>query len=115
MRVKVWNWALAAAVSVTLAGCGKKETMVERYPGPWQSSENARLRKVLEANKATGCETLYWRTYHNEPTTDYLVYCSPDGKTWTAWLVWTSIKQVVGPTDVFPDIAPPKAPIKAAE
>lgn len=104
------RWMLAAMTVAALAGCGKKETMVQRYPGPWQSGEHARISKVLAASNATGCDTLYWRTYHNEPGTDYLVYCTQDGKTWTAWLVWTSIKKAMGPTEVFAEIPPPQAP-----
>jgi len=107
MGARLFRWALGAMACVALVGCGKKETMVERFPGPWKSGENERLAKLLAANKVTGCDAPHWRTYHNEPSTELLVYCSPDGKTWTAWLVWGSIKQVVGPAEPFADIPPP--------
>ena len=108
MATGVFRWALLGALaSVTLAACGKKETMAERFPGPWQSSKNERLAKLLAANNVTGCEAPYWRTYHDEPSTELLVYCSTDGKTWTAWLIWGSIKKVMGPTEPFADIPPP--------
>lgn len=108
MGASLFRWALLGALaSVALTACGKKETMAERFPGPWQSSVNERLNKLLAANNVTGCETPHWRTYHNEPSTELLVYCSPDGKTWTAWLVWGSIKKVMGPTEPFADVPPP--------
>ena len=107
MGANLFRWALGAMASVALAGCGKKEPIVERYPGPWQSGENQRLTKLLAANNVTGCDTLYWRTYHNEPSTELLVYCTPDGKTWTAWFVWGSIKKVAGPIEPFAEIPPP--------
>ena len=106
MSANVRRWALVAMASAALVGCGKKETMPERFPGPWKTGENERLTKLFDANKVT-CASPHWRTYHNEPSTELLVYCSTDGKTWNAYLVWGSIKKVMGPLDPFADIPPP--------
>ena len=35
---------------------------------------------------------------------EYLVYCTQDGKTWTAYLVWASIKKIMGPYPPDPSI-----------
>lgn len=92
-----------------MTGCGPEKTTFEQYPGPWQSEPKIEIVKLLVANNARGCGEFYWRTRDGEtgPYAEYLVYCTRDGRQWTAWLLWPRINRAAGPAAIYPDIAPP--------
>lgn len=83
------------------------ESMASKYPGPWSSDFNLNISKALVKHNASGCGEL-WHRAAKDSSTEHLVYCTPSGTTWTAYLVWESSGDVIGPLKTAPDIPPPK-------
>ena len=81
-----------------------KESMSEKYPGPWKSAFNIDITKALSKNKIRGCGEYKYRKsakFSNE----YLVRCSSDSKKWSSYLVWPLINEVQGPFKPDPSLA----------
>jgi hypothetical protein len=91
----------------TLLGCQPESISIEkRYPGPWREPSPPVIKTLL-ANRVRGCgEFVERKSSVNEG--EYLVYCTRDGNTWKAWLVWTVIDKVEGPTELPKEIRPPR-------
>ncbi len=72
--------------------------LAERYPGPWTSDYSLEISKALVQNDVRGCGIYKYRksAINNG---EYLVYCSPDpeGKTWTAYMIWVPLNKLMGP------------------
>jgi hypothetical protein len=99
------------ALIVIASGCGPPRPWGEEYPGPWQEDpETAAFRaivKALSANDIRGCGEFHYRpsAHHAD---EYLVYCTRDGKIWSAYQVWTRFTQKVsGPQRPAVDVPPP--------
>lgn len=79
----------------------------QQYLGTWQDKPSRGLSSALAAHKATGCSEFYWR----ESTVtrgEFLVFCTRDGRQWTAYLVWPNIGKATGPLTPPADIDPPR-------
>lgn len=81
--------------------------MAKMYPGPWRTETNIDVVKTLVKNKVQGCGELAWRQAASG-SKEFLVYCSRDGRTWTAYLAFTAVQNTMGPYQ--PDPALPLPP-----
>jgi hypothetical protein len=76
-------------------GCGPPKSLAEEFPGEWQEPTGDVMR-TLAQNGVKGCGEFYQKRAA-EYSTEYMVACTRDGDTWTAWRVWTSSNDVLGP------------------
>lgn len=94
---KVTGYSSAASISAS-----------ERYPGPWMDDGNPEIIRALISNKIEGCgEFQYRKSYDN--TSEYLVYCTRDGKNWVSYIVFPRDildSDVQGPYRIDPSIPP---------
>lgn len=65
------------------------------YLGSWQSGR-PEVAKALIKGGARGCGEFYQKP-HKSFTNEWLVACSRDGKTFTAYRVWPNIGRAQGP------------------
>ncbi|CAB5720004.1 Uncharacterised protein [Delftia tsuruhatensis] len=80
-------------------------TLQERYPGPWRDDFNLPISKALAQNSVRGCGEFKYRPSSRDKG-EFLVYCTRDGKSWVAYLVWAPIAKVTGPHQVSAAIPP---------
>jgi len=71
-------------------------SLSERYPGPWREEFNPSITKALAAKRVGGCGQYKYRKSTKDGE-EYLVYCTADGRNWSAYLVWPAIEEVTGP------------------
>ena len=74
----------------------QKLSMAQRYPGPWINDVTPEIAQALVKNNITDCGALKYRS-SSVDSGEYLVYCSPDGSSWRAYIVWIPINKVEGP------------------
>lgn len=72
-------------------------SMAEEYPGRWQSDPRLDIVRTLIAQDIRGCGEFHWKSHYRD-ISDYLVYCTRDGKNWTAYIVWPDAMRVSGPS-----------------
>lgn len=103
---------MALTALLSMAGCKDEKSFAEHYPGPWKDEPKIELVRLLVAQGARGCGEFWWRTRDGETGqhAEYLVYCSRDGKTWKAWLLWPGTGKASGPTGIEDGPPPPGAP-----
>lgn len=77
------------------------------YQGSWRSKSHLDLEKTLTAHHVDGCGLMAYRA-HRTVQGQYLVYCSKDGRRWTAWLAWPGAQKVMGPYAPDPLVPPPQ-------
>lgn len=65
------------------------------YQGSWQDGR-AEVAKALIKGGARGCGEFYQKP-HKSFTNEWLVACTRNGKTFTAYRVWPNIGRVQGP------------------
>jgi hypothetical protein len=92
--------ALAAYSAVAAADLGRD------YPGPWKRDAQPQLTRTLAKAGARGCGDYAWRQ-HASQSSEFLVYCTRDGRTWSAWLAWTAADRVMGPYPADPALPAP--------
>lgn len=86
-------------------GAVAETSFSERYPGPWRESANLGISKALVANNVRGCGEYKYRESSRDRG-EFLVYCSRDGLSWSAYLVWANINKVTGPHQISASIPP---------
>jgi len=81
-----------------LVGCREEpeSSMGELYPPPWYREFSVEISKALAVNNIKGCGQYMYRKSSRQRG-EFLVYCTGDGKFWTAYLVWAPIESVMGP------------------
>jgi hypothetical protein len=85
----------------------REKTLAEQYPGRWRTDIRGDISGALARHHARGCGVYVHRTHYLSES-DFLVYCSPDGQSsWTAFLVWPNIDEVMGPSRIEPTLPPP--------
>jgi hypothetical protein len=89
------------------AGLTQAGGFADTYPGAWSDAPNSGIQQALIKNGARGCGEYWYKAAASSPN-EYLVYCTRDGKNWTAYLVWTSAGKIMGPNQISPDIRPPR-------
>jgi hypothetical protein len=103
--------AVVALVAAVLAACEPAIKPSERYPGPWQELDPYVSQTMAKNVERFGqlCGSAYMRPAFNKPGErgEYLVYCTHDRSEWWAFLIFVGMNEVVGPNNIFPDIAPP--------
>jgi hypothetical protein len=93
---------IASILFVCLAGCGtnsgekSKVSLSDQYPGSWTSDFNMEITKALSKNGVGGCGEYEFKVSPNS-SSEYLVRCTRDGKTWTLYQVLTTSGSVSGP------------------
>jgi len=95
----------SAAVLVMASAAHADTSFQDRYPGPWKEDFNAPISKALAQNSARGCGEFKYRQSSKDKG-EYLVYCTRDGRNWSAYFVWPSIKKITGPHQVSAAIPP---------
>lgn len=103
-------------VSVVLFGCDMAPD--ERYPGPWVEEASPAIMRVLNQHGVRGCENLAYRPSNisdgpRDPRGEFLVYCSSDRVTWTAWIVLPALaadRNLMGAGDIYEEIPPTFVP-----
>jgi hypothetical protein len=68
----------------------------KRYPGPWREDFHRGITQTLVTNQISGCGQYKYRESALDPS-EYVVYCTSDGKFWTAYLIWPKIGKLMGP------------------
>lgn len=96
--------AAAAAVMFCTLSLPVSAAMAQDYPAPWKRDAVPALTRTLAKNGVRGCGDFAWRQ-RADGSSEYLVYCTRDGRTWSAWLAWTASEKVQGPYS--PDAALP--------
>lgn len=85
----------------------REPSIPERYSGPWQTTIRGDITSALASHKSRGCGVYVYKQ-SIESSSEFLVYCSPDGlKDWTAYQVWPNINEVIGPMQIHSEIPPP--------
>ena len=97
--------SICAAMLLVLSIAHAEIPLYERYPGPWRDDFNASISKTLAKNSVRGCGEFKYRLSSKDKD-EYLVYCSRDGKSWVAYLVWISIAKITGPHQISASIPP---------
>ena len=88
--------AVAFGMTLLLVPKGYSSSLNERYPAPWRDEFNMEITRALASSKIRGCgEYKYRESSRNKG--EYLVYCTRDGSTWFAYIVWIYSKKVMGP------------------
>ena len=77
------------------------------YQGSWRNSAHVDLEKTLSAHHVDDCSLMAYR-HHRTVQGQYLVYCSKDGRRWTAWLAWPGAQKVMGPYSPDPLVPAPQ-------
>lgn len=65
-----------------------------RFPGPWIETYNIDIASTLAKKNITGCGDFHYRVAYNS-TSEFLVACTRDGKTWLAYTVFPNIGTVL--------------------
>lgn len=105
---RFWR-AAALAAAASLAACSPTDdnpTVATRYGGAW-SDVDGDVAGTLARNAVHGCGEAYQRASTRDQD-EYLVYCTGDGATWTAYLVWPKANRVLGPNAPDPTIPGPR-------
>lgn len=79
------------------------QSLAERYESTWRTDFHTGITQALIANNVRGCGEYQYRESRTDKG-EYLVYYTQEGKTWTAYLVWASIKKILGPYPPDPSI-----------
>ncbi len=87
----------------------------DRFPGPWIDERNPAIDLVLGHHNVSGCENFAYRPSDvtsgpQDPRGDFLVYCSPDGTNWTAYIASPGLareRSLGGPFAIYADVPPP--------
>lgn len=66
------------------------------YPAPWREDAEPTIIRTLLKNNVNGCGQFQWRRSATARD-EFLIYCTRDGRAWTAFQVWPSINKVLGP------------------
>lgn len=74
----------------------RKLGMEALYPPPWRSDFDLPIARSLSKHGVTGCGEFQYRE-SSQHSREYMVYCTRDGNTWTAYLVWSGAEKVMGP------------------
>ena len=68
----------------------------DRYSGTWSDDLDGSITKTLSRNNVSDCGKYRYQKSVDDPS-DYLVSCTSDGETWTAYHVNTDVGVVTGP------------------
>lgn len=107
-----WSrWLAAAGCCVLLFLMFRPGTvpkpLSQQYPGPWSDTFSLPISRALDRHGAGGCGEM-WHRAAADSGSEFLVYCSAGGAQWTAYLVWTSSGDVMGPLKPSADVPPPR-------
>lgn len=84
----------------------ERQDALQNSSGRWMSDSPTDIVRTLVSNNVRGCGEFHYKINFRS-TGEYLVYCTRDGRKWTAYVVWPNIDRVYGPADPDPSIAPP--------
>jgi hypothetical protein len=77
------------------------EVVPQHFPGPWEHTFHPELNRALMVHDVRGCGDYWYQQSVRDPG-KYLVHCTRDGRTWTAYLVWPRTEDVAGPFTPHP-------------
>lgn len=75
----------------------------ERYPAPWREDFHVGITKALALKAIRGCGQYKYRESSKDQN-EFLVHCTGDGKSWTAYFVWPATEGVMGPYQPDPTL-----------
>lgn len=101
------------ALPFVLAGCDPSPD--ELYPPPWVQERSAAIDRVLSDHNVTDCQNLAYRPSNLssgplDPRGEFLVYCSADGRNWTAYIASPGLardRNLSAPFNAYAEIPPP--------
>ncbi len=87
----------------------------DRFPSPWVEERSPGIDRVLGNHNISGCENLVYRPSDIssgplDPRGVFLVYCSPDGTNWTAYIASPGLareRSLTGRFAIYADVPPP--------
>jgi len=82
-----------------LSACEPKKA---EYETLWHDDVNAEIIITLAKNKIRGCGHFKYKANVNSKG-DYIVYCTRDNISWTAYIVFTYSQKVLGPYSPSPE------------
>ena len=68
----------------------------DEWSGPWRDDVNFEITKTLIENNVRLCGEYKYKQSAKSKN-EYIVHCTPDGKRWYAYIVWTGIGKIMGP------------------
>ena len=71
-------------------------SFAEEWSGPWRDDVNFEITKTLIQNNVRLCGEYKYKQSAKSKN-EYIVHCTPDGKNWYAYIVWTGIGKIMGP------------------
>lgn len=84
-----------------------RQELADDYLGPWRSNAPSNIIRTLISNNVRGCGEFQYKP-SDRNSGEYLVYCTPDGRNWAAYIVWPNIDRISGPAHPDPKISPPR-------
>jgi hypothetical protein len=78
------------------APVGDPHPSVLEYAPTWSDVQHRELARTMVATATRVCGEAYFRQ-HRTDLGEYLVYCTPDSRTWYAYRMWPATRTVVGP------------------
>ena len=101
------------SLPILLAGC--EPSPGEVYPGPWVEQRSPAIDRVLNDHNVPGCANRVYRPSNVsrgplDPRGDFLVYCSADGASWTAYVASPGLARdssLTGPFAAYAEVPPP--------
>jgi hypothetical protein len=96
--------------AIAMGACEGEKPIAAQFPGPWRDDLKPEIIRTLVAHQARGCGEFHWRAKdgRTDEFAEYLVYCTRDRVSWTAWLVWPGSGRASGPSAIDPGLPPPK-------
>jgi hypothetical protein len=100
-------WSASWLFSGDREAASPRPPVTEDYLGTWQSNPPNDIIQTLISNDVRGCGEFHYKP-SAQNSGEYLVYCTRDGRTWTAYLVWPDVDRISGPARPDPSISPPR-------
>jgi len=100
LKVKNKWFFLCTALMASLASASDMQTS---YENDWRNDYNKALIVTLTKNNVRGCGDYKYKQ-HIKGSSEYVVYCSRDGKKWLMYQVWPKINSVLGPYHPDPSL-----------
>lgn len=101
------NWLFFADKETEVPKQSSSQELVGDYLGPWRSNAPSNIISTLVSNNVRGCGEFHFKA-SDRNSGEYLVYCTHDGRNWSAYIVWPNIDRISGPARPDPKISLPR-------
>lgn len=102
--IRIGIIGLTVGCSLTALGA---QNFGAQYGGSWKSNFHQGITKALMSHNARDCGEYHYKESVSSAN-EFVVYCTRDGKNWSAYLVWPQNGDVMGPYQTSKDLPPPR-------